>query len=57
MFLEKIPEMEMDSLELSDNEGSEGLLSVFSWDGWDNQTDSLPMMTTIAWPHGKHLTE
>ena len=50
-------EMEMDSLELSDNEGSEGLTSVLSWDKWDNQTDSLPMMTTIAWPLGKHLTE
>ena len=49
--------MEMDFVELSSNEGSDGLMSAFSWDGLDNGTDSLPMMATIAWPLGKHLTK
>ena len=48
-------EMEKDLLELSANGGSAGLMLMFSWDGWDNHTDSLPMLDTIAWPLGKHL--
>ena len=45
--------MELNLLEFLYEEKSEGLIPAFSWEKRDNRTDSLPMMTTIAWPFGK----
>ena len=47
--------MEMGSHEFYQNENASRFISVFFSDWRDNKTEGLPMMTTIAWPLGKHL--